>query len=69
MTVSARISAGTIRESRQMPDESPRSTVTPPALQRAVHHASEWLASLDTRPVGARASLETLRGRLNLPLP
>ena len=52
-----------------MPGESVRSPVTPPALQRAVHHASEWLASLDTRPVGARASLETLRSRLALPLP
>ncbi len=41
----------------------------PPALLRAVHHASEWLAGLDTRPVGARADLATLRARLHLPVP
>jgi aromatic-L-amino-acid decarboxylase len=52
-----------------MPGELVESPVTPPALRRAVHHASEWLGSLDTRPVGARASLEMLRRRLDLPLP
>ena len=41
----------------------------PPALVRALHHASEWLASLDTRPVGATTDLATLRARLHLPLP
>jgi glutamate/tyrosine decarboxylase-like PLP-dependent enzyme len=69
VTVSTRIAAGSIRESVQMPVESVRSPATPPALQRAIHHASEWLGGLDTRPVGARADLESLRARLNLPLP
>lgn len=41
----------------------------PPALTRALHHASAWLDGLDSRPVGARADLETLRSRLRLPLP
>lgn len=47
----------------------PEQLNTPPALVRALHHASEWLAGLDTRPVGARADLETLRARLQLPVP
>jgi glutamate/tyrosine decarboxylase-like PLP-dependent enzyme len=38
-------------------------------LVRALHHASEWLAGLDTRPVGAQVDLETLRTRLRLPVP
>lgn len=42
---------------------------TPPALTRALHHASQWLESLDQGPVGARTDLATLRARLSLPLP
>jgi glutamate/tyrosine decarboxylase-like PLP-dependent enzyme len=34
-----------------------------------VHHASAWLASLDTAPVGARTDLAALRARLQLPFP
>ena len=52
-----------------MPEQSANGPATPAVLSRAVQHASDWLASLDGRPVGARADLETLRTRLNLPLP
>ena len=48
---------------------TPEQLDAPPALARALHHASEWLASLDTRPVGATTDLATLRARLHLPLP
>ena len=48
---------------------TPEQPDTPPVLERALHHASEWLASLDTIPVGATTELATLRARLNLPLP
>ncbi|MEO8635577.1 MAG: pyridoxal-dependent decarboxylase [Gemmatimonadales bacterium] len=41
----------------------------PPALQRAIHHASQWLDGLDDRPVGAVTDLATLRARLGIPLP
>src|SRR5688500_10371944 len=43
------------------------NTATHPALERAVHHTSIWLDGLDTRSVGATASLEELRARLGLP--
>ena len=39
-----------------------------PALERAMQHASRWLDGLDTRAVGATASLEELRARLARPL-
>jgi glutamate/tyrosine decarboxylase-like PLP-dependent enzyme len=39
-----------------------------PALERAMHHASRWLAGLDARAVNATASLEDLRTRLARPL-
>jgi len=52
-----------------MPGELVESPVAPPALRRAVHHASEWLTSLDTIAVGATTDLATLRARLHLPLP
>ena len=48
---------------------TPQQQNAPPALQRALHHASVWLDGLDRRPVGAWADLETLRARLRLPLP
>jgi glutamate/tyrosine decarboxylase-like PLP-dependent enzyme len=48
---------------------TPEQLDTPPALARALQHASEWLAGLDTRPVGAQADLETLRARLHMPVP
>ncbi len=35
-----------------------------PALESAMHHALEYLRTVDARPVGPTASLETLRGRL-----
>jgi len=35
-----------------------------PALEKAMHHALEYLETVDQRPVGATASLETLRRRL-----
>jgi aromatic-L-amino-acid decarboxylase len=38
------------------------------ALRRAVHHAEEFLASLDQRPVGATASADELRARLDVGL-
>lgn len=41
---------------------------TIPALRRAVQHAEAYLNSLDTRPVGAMASIETLRDRLGVAL-
>jgi len=52
-----------------MSEHSGSRVTTPPALARAMHHASEWLEGLDTRPVGATADLATLRARLHLPLP
>ena len=41
----------------------------PEALQRAAAHALGYLDSLDRRPVGATADVETLRARLGGPLP
>ncbi len=41
----------------------------PPALQRAVHHATAWLDGLDTRSVASVTDLPTLRARLGIPLP
>src|ERR1700712_4613650 len=38
------------------------------ALSRAVHYSLEFLGRLEAAPVGATASLETLRGRLLKPL-
>jgi glutamate/tyrosine decarboxylase-like PLP-dependent enzyme len=35
-----------------------------PALKCALHHALEYLRTVDGRPVGPTASLESLRGRL-----
>jgi hypothetical protein len=35
-----------------------------PALETAMRHALEYLETVDRRPVGAKASLETLRSRL-----
>jgi glutamate/tyrosine decarboxylase-like PLP-dependent enzyme len=45
-----------------MPDE------TRHALERALHHALEYLESLDSAPVGATADLATVRARLSKPL-
>ncbi|MFJ3913553.1 pyridoxal phosphate-dependent decarboxylase family protein [Streptomyces vinaceus] len=39
------------------------------ALRRAYEHASRWLASLDGRPVPARASVEEIVGALGAELP
>ena len=39
---------------------------TQPALVRAAYHASAHLAGLDTRPVAATVSLDTLRARLGV---
>jgi glutamate/tyrosine decarboxylase-like PLP-dependent enzyme len=39
-----------------------------PALERAHLHAARWLEGLETRAVGATASLEELRARLHVPL-
>ena len=44
--------------------------MTPPdVLDAAVHAARAYLASLPSRPVGARASLQELRAALGGPLP
>ena len=39
------------------------------ALDRALHHASDYLAGLDRRPVAATATIDELRARLGGPLP
>ena len=45
-----------------------RTTVERATLERATELALAWLASLDTTPVGATASLAELRGRFAVPL-
>ncbi|RSZ56407.1 aspartate aminotransferase family protein [Massilia atriviolacea] len=46
------------------------STISPfrPALERALNHALAHLDGLERQAVGARASLDTLRARLSVPL-
>ena len=43
--------------------------MTDTALDRALHHAQRYLDGLDTRPVGATVSRESLLARFDVPLP
>ena len=48
---------------------SSASSSLPPALQRAVHHATAWLEGLDRRAVATVTELATLRARMDIPFP
>jgi glutamate/tyrosine decarboxylase-like PLP-dependent enzyme len=48
---------------------SSASPPLPPALQRAIHHASAWIDGLETRPVASVTDLATMRARIGIPLP
>jgi glutamate/tyrosine decarboxylase-like PLP-dependent enzyme len=49
--------------------DTPTRTATDAVLERAAELGREYVATLPTRPVGATASLDELRGRFGGPLP